>query len=138
MIPTVDRRDVRALTTDQMREVDRAMIEDFHIELIQMMENAGRSLDELALARFAPVAVTMLASPAATAGAGRGAAPGQPRPHCLSGPIRTRFPDPDAGPPSRHPRPHGRGDGRGSALGRPGRRRPDRLQLARRSNRTSC
>lgn len=32
------------LTTDQMREVDRLMIEDYGIELIQMMENAGRNL----------------------------------------------------------------------------------------------
>ena len=39
MIPT--------LTITQMIEVDRAMIEDYHIELIQMMENAGRSLAEL-------------------------------------------------------------------------------------------
>lgn len=30
--------------TAQMVEVDRAMIEDYHIELIQMMENAGRNL----------------------------------------------------------------------------------------------
>ena len=40
------------LTTDQMREVDRAMIEDYHIELIQMMENAGRNLAHLARTRF--------------------------------------------------------------------------------------
>lgn len=40
------------LTTDQMREVDRAMIEDYHIELIQMMENAGRNLADLARSRF--------------------------------------------------------------------------------------
>ncbi len=40
------------LTTDQMREVDRAMIEDYHIELIQMMENAGRNLAHLARMRF--------------------------------------------------------------------------------------
>ena len=40
------------LTTDQMREVDRAMIEDYHIQLIQMMENAGRNLAHLARARF--------------------------------------------------------------------------------------
>lgn len=40
------------LTTDQMREVDRAMIEDYHIELIQMMENAGRNLAHLARDRF--------------------------------------------------------------------------------------
>jgi NAD(P)H-hydrate epimerase len=36
MTPTV--------TVDQMREVDRAMVEDMGIELIQMMENAGRCL----------------------------------------------------------------------------------------------
>lgn len=40
------------LTTDQMREVDRAMIEDYHIGLIQMMENAGRCLAHLARVRF--------------------------------------------------------------------------------------
>jgi NAD(P)H-hydrate epimerase len=41
-------RDIPALTIAQMVEVDRAMIEDYHIELIQMMENAGRNLAELA------------------------------------------------------------------------------------------
>lgn len=44
--------DVPYLTTDQMREVDRAMIEEYHIELIQMMENAGRNLAQLARDRF--------------------------------------------------------------------------------------
>jgi NAD(P)H-hydrate epimerase len=44
--------DVPWLTTDQMIEVDRAMIEDYHIELIQMMENAGRALAHLARERF--------------------------------------------------------------------------------------
>jgi NAD(P)H-hydrate epimerase len=39
---------IPALTTAQMIEVDRAMIEDYHIELIQMMENAGRNFAELA------------------------------------------------------------------------------------------
>jgi hypothetical protein len=33
-----------------MIEVDRAMIEDFRIELIQMMENAATSADALARA----------------------------------------------------------------------------------------
>jgi NAD(P)H-hydrate epimerase len=41
-----------ALTTAQMTEVDRAMIEEYHIELIQMMENAGRCLADLARQRF--------------------------------------------------------------------------------------
>jgi NAD(P)H-hydrate epimerase len=45
-------RPVPALTTPQMIEVDRAMIEDYGIELIQMMENAGRNLAHLARARF--------------------------------------------------------------------------------------
>ena len=40
------------LTTEQMIEVDRAMMEDYKIELIQMMENAGRNLAHLARDRF--------------------------------------------------------------------------------------
>lgn len=40
------------LTTEQMIEVDRAMMEDYKIELIQMMENAGRNLAHLARERF--------------------------------------------------------------------------------------
>lgn len=37
-----------ALSTEQMREVDRLMIEEYRIELLQMMENAGRNLALLA------------------------------------------------------------------------------------------
>jgi NAD(P)H-hydrate epimerase len=40
-------RHVPAVTTEQMREVDRAMIEDYGITLTRMMENAGRDLAEL-------------------------------------------------------------------------------------------
>ena len=40
------------LTAEQMIEVDRAMSEDFHIGLMQMMENAGRNLAHLARIRF--------------------------------------------------------------------------------------
>lgn len=40
------------LTSEQMIEVDRAMIEDFKIQLVQMMENAGRNLAHLARVRF--------------------------------------------------------------------------------------
>lgn len=43
---------IPGLTTVQMIEVDRAMIEDFRIELLQMMENAGRNLAHLARTRF--------------------------------------------------------------------------------------
>ena len=40
---------IPALTTDQMRKVDRLMIEEYHIDLLQMMENAGRNLALLAV-----------------------------------------------------------------------------------------
>src|SRR5712692_10179808 len=40
------------VTTEQMIEVDRAMMQDYRIELIQMMENAGRNLSHLARLRF--------------------------------------------------------------------------------------
>lgn len=44
----MNRRAIPALTTDQMREVDRAMMQDIGISLIQMMELAGRHLATLA------------------------------------------------------------------------------------------
>src|SRR5258708_21512667 len=50
-IPLYD-DDLPYLTTEQMIEVDRAMMEDVRIELIQMMENAGRNLAHLARMRF--------------------------------------------------------------------------------------
>jgi len=43
---------VRNLDTEQMIEVDRAMVEDYRIELIQMMENVGHCLAVLARERF--------------------------------------------------------------------------------------
>ena len=43
-VPNVD--------TSEMVEVDRAMIEDYHIDLVQMMESAGRNLAHLARMRF--------------------------------------------------------------------------------------
>jgi NAD(P)H-hydrate epimerase len=52
MIPTLDASEVPHLTTAQMVEVDRAMIEDFGIDLVRMMENAGRNLAHLARSRF--------------------------------------------------------------------------------------
>ncbi len=41
-----------SITADQMREVDRAMVEDYGIQLTQMMENAGRNLAHLARYRL--------------------------------------------------------------------------------------
>ena len=40
------------VTADQMREVDRLAVEEFGILLVQMMENAGRCLAQLARDRF--------------------------------------------------------------------------------------
>ena len=37
------------ISTEQMREVDRAMIEDFGVTLLQMMENAGRNLADVVI-----------------------------------------------------------------------------------------
>lgn len=61
---------VPAVTAEQMREVDRAMVEDLGIDLLQMMENAGRSLAEVALRRFAPSRVTVLAGRGGNGGGG--------------------------------------------------------------------
>lgn len=63
------------LTTEQMVEVDRAMIEDLGIELIQMMENAGRGLAHLARERFLDhdptnTRVVVLAGPGGNGGGG--------------------------------------------------------------------
>lgn len=44
--------DIPYLTTSQMVEVDRLMVEEYHIGLVQMMENAGRNLAHLARERF--------------------------------------------------------------------------------------
>jgi len=44
--------DFSKIDTEQMIEVDRLMMDDYHIELIQMMENAGRCLAILTKERF--------------------------------------------------------------------------------------
>ena len=43
---------VPSVSTQEMIEVDRAMMEDYGIDLAQMMENAGRNLAHLARLRF--------------------------------------------------------------------------------------
>ncbi|MDH3194492.1 MAG: NAD(P)H-hydrate epimerase, partial [Acidimicrobiia bacterium] len=63
-------RPIPALTEQQMREVDRIMIDDLGIELMQMMENAGRNLAALALGRFNPASVVVMAGPGGNGGGG--------------------------------------------------------------------
>ena len=90
--------DVPYLTTEQMMEVDRAMVEDSRIELIQMMENAGRNLAHLARHRFLggdPVGKRVVVL-AGTGGNGGGALVAARRLHNWGADIRvfiTRAPD---------------------------------------------
>jgi NAD(P)H-hydrate epimerase len=65
---------VPVLSAEQMREVDRLMIDELRIDLVQMMEHAGRSLAALALIRFEPATVTVLAGPGGNGGGGLAAA----------------------------------------------------------------
>lgn len=65
---------IPALTTAQMREVDRIMVEDLGITLPQMMENAGRALAWLAVERYSPNRVTVLAGSGGNGGGGMVAA----------------------------------------------------------------
>ena len=58
------------LTTDQMVEVDRVMIEDLQIELKQMMENAGRNLAALTQRLLAPARVVVMAGSGGNGGGG--------------------------------------------------------------------
>ncbi len=58
------------LTTEQMREVDRIMVDELHITLLQMMENAGRHLAELAIRHYQPTTCTVLAGPGGNGGGG--------------------------------------------------------------------
>ena len=72
--PIIAAADVAWISTDQMIEIDRIMIEDLGITLLQMMENAGRSLADLAVDLFSPTRVTVLAGPGGNGGGGLTAA----------------------------------------------------------------
>ena len=68
--PTVDTDEVGWLTRDEMVEVDRVMIEDLRIELIMMMENAGRNLARLVLDLMNPATVTVYVGSGGNGGGG--------------------------------------------------------------------
>jgi len=68
---------VPAVTAAQMREVDRIVVEDFGISLLQMMENAGRALAELTRIHLSGVRrrrVVVLAGRGGNGGGGMAAA----------------------------------------------------------------
>lgn len=59
-----------SLSVDQMREVDRIMIEDLRIDLVRMMEHAGSGLARLAAERFSPSSVVVLTGTGGNGGGG--------------------------------------------------------------------
>lgn len=61
---------IPAVTASQMREIDRLASERFDLRLIQMMENAGARLADLAIRRFRPRAATVLSGPGGNGGGG--------------------------------------------------------------------
>ncbi len=58
------------LTEVQMIEVDRVMIDDLGIALMQMMENAGRNLADFTIRRFGPSTATVFAGSGGNGGGG--------------------------------------------------------------------
>ena len=68
---------VPPVTAAQMREVDRMMVEDFGVSVLQMMENAGRALAELTRIQLSAVGrrhVVVLAGRGGNGGGGMAAA----------------------------------------------------------------
>lgn len=65
-------KQIPALTTEQMREVDRIAVEDFELGILQMMENAGRNLAQHAVTYLGSQAgrVTILTGPGGNGGGG--------------------------------------------------------------------
>lgn len=57
-----------AVTVEQMQEVDRIMVDELGIGLIQMMENAGRLLARHIVDQYAPSSVLILAGPGGNGG----------------------------------------------------------------------
>lgn len=57
-----------------MREVDRVMVEELGVEIVQMMEHAGRAVAQVALEHFDPSAATVLAGKGGNGGGGMAAA----------------------------------------------------------------
>ncbi len=62
--------EVAWLTEIQMIEVDRVMMDELGIDLVRMMENAGRNLAQLAIDRFAPATVAVFGGSGGNGGGG--------------------------------------------------------------------
>jgi NAD(P)H-hydrate epimerase len=72
--PVVDPRALPWLSVEQMREVDRIMVDELGISLVRMMENGGRGLAEVARDLLggdaAERSVLVLAGPGGNGGGG--------------------------------------------------------------------
>lgn len=73
-VPAIPAADLAWLTAAQMREVDRLMMEDIGVTLVQMMENAGRALADLVLRRFGARTALVMAGSGGNGGGGIAAA----------------------------------------------------------------
>jgi NAD(P)H-hydrate epimerase len=90
---------IPTVTAEQMRKVDRVAMGEYGLLLIQMMENAGLHLADLAIRRFRPRAVAVRCGRGGNGGGGLVAArhprqtptPSQSRPRT---PTRGRAPMP--------------------------------------------
>lgn len=71
---TVPASALPVVNTNQMREVDRIMTDELAVNLLQMMENAGRSLASLCIELYAPSSVLVLAGSGGNGGGGLAAA----------------------------------------------------------------
>jgi NAD(P)H-hydrate epimerase len=69
-IGTIAASEVAWINETDMIEVDRVMISDLHIELIQMMENAGRALARVVLEAATPTSVAVAAGSGGNGGGG--------------------------------------------------------------------
>jgi NAD(P)H-hydrate epimerase len=74
LFPVIDARSVPWLSVEQMRKVDRVMTEELGISLVRMMENAGRSLAQVARELLggdtAGRSIVVLAGPGGNGGGG--------------------------------------------------------------------
>ncbi len=74
LFPMVDGAEVPWVSVEQMREVDRIMVEELEISLVRMMENAGRSLAQVARELLggdaAGHSIVVLAGPGGNGGGG--------------------------------------------------------------------
>lgn len=68
--PRVTPDGVAWISEADMVEIDRIMIEELHIELVQMMENAGRNLARLVLDLYSPRTVSVAAGSGGNGGGG--------------------------------------------------------------------